>query len=198
MSVPVDIFLADPLIASVELPPFDPNSVAYVYTLSLDAAKTDDELLEEAFRALNIEHPPDYRQRSLSVGDVVTIGRRCSYRCAMVGWEPLSRTLLPQHGWRELVHWFRVHRRRFRPKFGRFLCRLRGCALSECQACARCAAFVYDQNFLPAPRWLNRFSMCADSLRHKCLHRCEVCRRHIWFSEARCCSEACFEDWFPF
>jgi hypothetical protein len=198
MSSLVDIFLADPFVASFELPPFHPNSVAYVYRLWFDSGKSDAELLGAAFRMLNIEHPPDYRQLSLSVGDVVTIDCCRSYRCAAMGWESLPHPLLPRHGWREAVYWFRVKRRQVKPIVGRALCRLRGCTASELEACVRCHAFVYAPHFLMEPRWISRIFNALRSLRHKAVHRCQVCRRCIWFSEASCCSEACFEEWFPF
>jgi hypothetical protein len=92
-----DVFLADPLHTSVPLPPFDQRRVRYVYRLELDTPpdSTDAELLEEAFRVLNVEHPRDYKERSLSVGDVVTIAESCSYVCDWTGWTRLSIPLRP-------------------------------------------------------------------------------------------------------
>lgn len=94
--VTVDIFLADPIVISLAvLPAFDPQSVKFVYRLELnDETTTDTHLLEETFRIFNIDHPHAYHERSLSVGDVVTIAESRSYRCASLGWEKLERPLL--------------------------------------------------------------------------------------------------------
>jgi len=51
-------------------------------------------LLEEIFRIYNIDHPADYADRSLSVGDVVEInGRR--YACQPTGWTRLVEPVDP-------------------------------------------------------------------------------------------------------
>jgi hypothetical protein len=86
------VFLADPLHTSFPLPPFDRRRVRYVYQCELDAPTdaTDTGLLEEVFRVLNVDHPGDYKERSLSVGDVVTIAESRSYVCDLTGWIRLS------------------------------------------------------------------------------------------------------------
>jgi len=86
------VFLADPLHTSFPLPPFDRRRVRYVYRIELDAPTdaTDTALLEEVFRILNIDHPRDYTERSLSVGDVVTIAESRSYVCDFTGWIRLT------------------------------------------------------------------------------------------------------------
>lgn len=89
-SVPVDIFLAHPIVMDVPLPDFDAEQMRFAYRVQLDYAKSDRLLLEEVFRMFNIEPPDDYRNRSLSVGDVVTIGETRSYRCDWTDWVPLS------------------------------------------------------------------------------------------------------------
>jgi hypothetical protein len=92
MAVTVHVFLAYPLPASFPLPPFDRRSVRYAYQLQVDspAAATNMELLEEVFRLLNVSHPTDYLERSLSVGDVLTIAESRSYLCDLTGWIPLN------------------------------------------------------------------------------------------------------------
>jgi hypothetical protein len=87
-----DVFLANPLHTSFPLPPFDRCRVRYVYRIDLDAPTdaTDTGLLEEVFRGLNVDHPRDYTERSLSVGDVVTIAESRSYVCDLTGWIRLS------------------------------------------------------------------------------------------------------------
>jgi hypothetical protein len=84
----IHIFLADPLHTSCPLPPLERRRVRYVYQMHLDrpADPTDTELLEVVFRMLNVNHPTDYAERSLSVGDVVTIAESRSYVCDWLGW----------------------------------------------------------------------------------------------------------------
>jgi hypothetical protein len=197
MRVPIDIFLAHPLVTSLELPPFRTRQMRYVYRLLLDGSKPDDELLEEAFRLLNVEHPPDYRQRSFSMGDVVTIAGARSYRCKAVGWQRLERPLLPRCGLREAHPWLAARRRQLWQKLSRLLCKLRGCQVAQRSACARCGTFVYDPELL-GPSVVRRIVDKFRALRRKCLHRCEVCDFPIWFSEERCCSKTCYEESFPF
>jgi hypothetical protein len=95
MAMIVHVFLADPLHTSFPLPPFDRRRVRYAYQLALDApaAATDMELLEEVFRLLNVSHPNDYTERSLSVGDVLTIADSRSYVCDWTGWLLLNSTI---------------------------------------------------------------------------------------------------------
>ncbi len=53
-----------------------------------DTDSTDSEILEFVEYRFNMDHPPNYRNRSLSVGDVVSIDRR-AYACERVGWRKL-------------------------------------------------------------------------------------------------------------
>lgn len=47
------------------------------------------EMAEKVFTALNIDHPEDYRHRSLCVGDVVVIEGQ-AYACRSCGFEPID------------------------------------------------------------------------------------------------------------
>jgi YodL-like len=198
MSTHVEIFLADPMVTAVTLPPFDRQQMRYVYWFELAYCSSDQELLDESFRILNVDHPAGYNERSLSVGDVVTIGRRRSYRCDWLGWERLNRPLLRRRGPRDLAQWLEARKQELWPRIGRCICQLRGCAAAHAPACARCRSFIYDPDFIPPRRWPNKLADRARIFKRKCLHRCEVCRRCIWFSQEPCCSESCFEQWFPF
>ncbi len=188
MSIYVAVFLADPIITEVNLPPFDRQRMRYVYRLELAHCKTDQELLDETFRILNIAHPADYDERNLSVGDVVTIDRRRSYRCDWLGWQRLERPLVRRRNMRDVRQWLAARKQQWWPKIGRLVCHLRGCAATRTPACVRCHSFIYDPDFIPLRRWL---TIIGDHLRilvRKCRHRCEVCGRCIWFSEEQCCS----------
>lgn len=92
MAVIVQVFLADPLHTSIPLPRLDRRRVRYAYQLEFASpgSTTDMELLEEVFRLLNVSHPKDYTERSLSVGDVLTISESRSYVCDWTGWIPLN------------------------------------------------------------------------------------------------------------
>lgn len=46
---------------------------------------TDAEILEWVFTLLNIDHPADYKRRSLSTGDIVGLDGRY-YACQPLGW----------------------------------------------------------------------------------------------------------------
>jgi hypothetical protein len=54
--------------------------------LDAPAAATDMDLLDEVFRLLNVSHPDNYTERSLSVGDVLTIAEARSYVGDSTGW----------------------------------------------------------------------------------------------------------------
>jgi YodL-like protein len=41
----------------------------------------------QLFEKFNINHPRDYRNRSMSVGDVIVIDHRKAYACESVGWK---------------------------------------------------------------------------------------------------------------
>jgi hypothetical protein len=70
------LYSEDTKIIEVNAPDFD-----RVYSM-----ESEDELgLEDVFRIFNIEHPKDYRARSLSVTDVVIINDE-AYICAPTGW----------------------------------------------------------------------------------------------------------------
>jgi hypothetical protein len=58
--------------------------------LDRPADATDTELLEVVFQMLNVNHPRDYAERSLSIGDVVTIAESRSYVCDWLGWIRLN------------------------------------------------------------------------------------------------------------
>lgn len=65
---------------------------AYKGTVEAD---TPSAALENIFRTFNIEHPEDYRNRSLSVGDVVQVTEDGHadgfyYACQPVGWERIG------------------------------------------------------------------------------------------------------------
>lgn len=85
----VEVFLADPIITELKLPRLDIAKMRFVYSLEV-ADGEDEPLLEQTFRTLNINHPSDYHERSLSVGDVVTIAGARSYRCDWLGWQKLD------------------------------------------------------------------------------------------------------------
>lgn len=68
--------------------------------LDIESGISDEAALEDVFRIFNIEHPLQYRNRSLSVGDIVSIENR-NFTCESVGWkyvgsEPLSDTFTRQ------------------------------------------------------------------------------------------------------
>jgi hypothetical protein len=63
-----------------------------VYTLEIEA-KNHEYALAEMFRIFNSHHPADYRNRSMSVGDVVVIATdtyRDAYLCDVVGWKRIE------------------------------------------------------------------------------------------------------------
>jgi hypothetical protein len=170
----------------------------HVCRLGLAHGANDEEILEETFRRLNVAYPAEYCERSLSAGDIVTIAGKRSYRCGWSGWELLEHPLLRRRTIRDAFRRLMVRKRKWCLGMGRILCRLLGCAAAQTPACARCRSFIYDPDFLPPGRWVGRVLDGVQRLRRKCLHRCEVCRCRIWFSEWQCCSEHCFEQWVPF
>jgi len=66
------------------------HAMQLVYTMSVDRVVDSEDadlaIAEEMFEIFNIRHPEDYRNRSLSVGDMVVIDGR-KYACMPVGFE---------------------------------------------------------------------------------------------------------------
>lgn len=79
--------------------PGDPLVLAYADTVEMDDLHyCDDSKLEFLWRMFNQDYPPDYKQRSMSVGDVVILGdgdERRGFCCASLGWEPIPNEVLP-------------------------------------------------------------------------------------------------------
>lgn len=66
--------------------------LAYNKALEFETCRPID-ALEGMFRTFNIEHPADYRNRSMSVGDVcvlINIFGWMAFRCASFGWERID------------------------------------------------------------------------------------------------------------
>lgn len=60
-----------------------------VYSGKIDRLdQSDNEILNNLFQTFNVDHPADYRGRSLSVSDVVTLNGK-SYFCDTAGWVEL-------------------------------------------------------------------------------------------------------------
>ncbi len=68
-------------------------NLVYDGRVSVPAAETDDEVLERIYYRFNLEHPQDYRGRSLSMSDVGELyddaGRRYFY-CDRMGFSPVK------------------------------------------------------------------------------------------------------------
>lgn len=95
----VELFLADPIVTNYAEPlNVDPERLEFVYAMNLvvSADASDDDVLEMVFHTFNVNHPADYRHRSLSVGDVVTVDSKRSYICAPAGWQATNVTLQPR------------------------------------------------------------------------------------------------------
>jgi hypothetical protein len=95
----VELFLADPIVTNYAEPlNVDPERFEFAYTMNLavSADTSDDDVLEMVFHIFNVNHPADYRHRSLSVGDVVRVDSNRSYICAPIGWQATHFTLQPR------------------------------------------------------------------------------------------------------
>ncbi len=92
-NVKVELFLSYPIVSDYAgALNVDPERLKFVYEMDL-AVSTDaseDGVLERVFHTFNVNHPSDYRHRSFSVGDVVTLDSKCSYICAPIGWQPVN------------------------------------------------------------------------------------------------------------
>lgn len=75
----------------------DAYILAYRGTLACESGWDSVNILEHLFQMLNTEHPADYKARSLSVSDVVSLldddGERFYY-CDVFGFQPI--TFLPR------------------------------------------------------------------------------------------------------
>ena len=72
----------------------DFSEYAEVYSGEIHTGDHPAAVLETLFRMFNLEHPADYRARSLSVSDVVVLADTVAYYCQMVGWEPVPTSLI--------------------------------------------------------------------------------------------------------
>ena len=67
------------------------------------------------FERFNIDHPADYRNRSMSVGDVVVLSRNgkeiVAYACESVGWTDITETFDPASKNPEWITWEEQRRR---------------------------------------------------------------------------------------
>jgi hypothetical protein len=52
---------------------------------------SDDEVLDDMYRIFNINHPPQYKARSLSVGDVIVLGGDRLYAVESFGFKRLAQ-----------------------------------------------------------------------------------------------------------
>jgi hypothetical protein len=75
------------------------DSLLHVYTIATVPGRYEDSYaLEFTFTLLNINHPTDYRMRSLSVGDVAIVDRTMdggvarAYFCDSIGWEEIRES----------------------------------------------------------------------------------------------------------
>jgi len=57
--------------------------------IDCDGYHFEEEALEEIFKIFNINHPEEYKGRSLSVGDVVEL-KGILFLCDSVGWSKIS------------------------------------------------------------------------------------------------------------
>lgn len=64
------------------------EALAHAYTGTIESTSVETALVR-LFEIFNTAHPTDYRERSLSVGDVVSVNKEV-YACAAWGWQHLS------------------------------------------------------------------------------------------------------------
>ena len=89
-NVVIDIYLAEPMV-QWWMESSEPTIHKHAYHVELPFRDASDEdILETMFYNLNIRHPQDYHNRSLSVGDVITLNGDRSYLCAPLGWQKLQ------------------------------------------------------------------------------------------------------------
>jgi hypothetical protein len=82
----------------------------------------------------------------------------------------------------------------------RILCKLMGCETGLSPCCRRCGSDLYEYDFIQQG-WLQpwfRAVWWVASKQEWIRHRCDVCRKPMYFTDASCCSEECYEDWYPF
>lgn len=60
-----------------------------VYTGEIEGDTVDD-ILDKIYTRHNINHPADYRARSLSVSDLVALEDTGTYFCDSIGWKQLN------------------------------------------------------------------------------------------------------------
>lgn len=68
--------------------PFDRDGLVYAYTeVATYPTKNATAVLDDIFRTFNIDHPADYKHRSLSVGDVIHLEGRGFWSVESAGFE---------------------------------------------------------------------------------------------------------------
>ncbi len=69
------------------------KAVGYLWTFLQEeyaTYKLEADSVEDVFYKLNIDHPADYKLRSMSVGDLVVDPEGVAWICASFGWKKLS------------------------------------------------------------------------------------------------------------
>lgn len=69
------------------------DPLGFVHEGAVITDESEAALLEKIFEIYNIAHPVDYRERSLSVGDVVEING-CRFACQPTGWTRLPKGIV--------------------------------------------------------------------------------------------------------
>jgi hypothetical protein len=68
----------------------DKNNYDLVYEEKAVSDFSDLQLLEKLFTQFNVNHPENYKVRSLSVSDIVILDNSKVYYCDSIGWEILD------------------------------------------------------------------------------------------------------------
>jgi hypothetical protein len=85
----------------------------------------------------------------------------------------------------------------------RILCHIFGCELEDRSGgCRRCGTWIYDWPFIqPEMALLHpwyKFTWWLIRNKRYFYHRCDVCETRQFFTEDYCCSQKCYDDWYPF
>jgi hypothetical protein len=68
----------------------DVSKYDFVYKGTIvESGRSNEEMLEELFETFNINHPNDYKGRSISTGDIILLGT-VAYYCDSFGWQKID------------------------------------------------------------------------------------------------------------
>jgi YodL-like protein len=94
---PLEAFERDLLFRSLDrIGTVDLDKYVVTYSADITDVGSDAAVLETLFQIFNTDHPADFRQHSMSVGDIVVLDGARFWFCDSIGWVQLTGDNAPK------------------------------------------------------------------------------------------------------